>query len=137
MKWTAAVTFLASTMILGLASASAQTVTKATIPFDFHAGSTPMPAGLYTLQSTQPGELSLSKEDGSAHAYLLATTNTGSTAAPARLVFTKHGNQYFLRATRNDNGAESMTFRPSKLEKEIQVEQAGLSSETQTLVASK
>ena len=137
MKWTAAVTLLASTMILGLNNASAQTVAKATIPFSFHAGSTSMPAGLYTLQSTQSGLLSLYKESGSAHVYLLATTNTGSTAAPAKLIFTKYGDLYFLRATLKYNGAESMTFRPSKLEKEIQVEQAGLSPETQILVAKK
>jgi len=137
MKWTAAVTLLASTMILGLADASAQTATKATIPFSFHAGSTPMPAGSYTLQSTQSGVLSLYKEGGSANVYLAATTSTGAMAAPAKLVFAKYGNQYFLRATQKYNGAESMTFRPSKLEKEIQVEQAGLTPETQTLVASK
>jgi len=136
MKWTATVTLLAST-IMGLSNASAQTATKATIPFSFHAGSTSMPAGVYKLECARSGVLSLYQEGENAHVSLLATTSTGSTAPPERIVFTRYGNQYFLRATLKYNGAESMTFKPSKLEKEIQVEEAGLSPDTQILVASK
>ena len=137
MKWTAAATLLASTLIAGLANTSAQTATRATIPFSFHAGSISMPAGSYTLQCMHSGVLSLDKEGGSAHVYLSAITSTVATAPPARLVFTKYGNQYFLRATLKYNGAEAMTFGPSKLEREKQVELAGISPETQTLIASR
>ena len=51
MKRTIAIAFLASTMIMAISSASAQTKSKANVPFDFRVGSTLMTAGCPILAS--------------------------------------------------------------------------------------
>ena len=135
MKWTAAVTILASTLMAGLNCASAQTATKATIPFNFYVGSNRMPSGTYKLEAIRPDLLRLRKVDGGSDAYFLATTHSGA-LAPSKLVFSKYGNQYFLKETLKTNGQESMTFAPGRLEKEIRSERASLPSESRILAAS-
>jgi len=137
MKWTAALTILASTLLSGLSCASAQTAAKATIPFSFHVGSIVMPAGSYKLQSEtdRPNLLRLAQINGSADAYVLATT-TRDSKAPAKLVFNKYGNLYFLRKTLRADGEDSMTFAASKVEKEIRSEKASLRTESSIRVSS-
>ena len=132
-----AITLFAAIVNVAIAAASAQTIAKADIPFGFHVGSTPMPAGEYTIKPAEPGVVWISKVDGKSNAVALALTSSGSTAAPSSLVFDRYGDQYFLHELRTANGQSQMTFSHSKLEKRAQREEAYRAQESQTLVALK
>jgi hypothetical protein len=132
-----AIALLTAIVNVAIATASAQNIAKANIPFNFRVGSTPMPAGLYKIEPAEAGLVWINRVDGSSHAVVLAQTNSGTTAAPATLVFHKYGDQYFLREMRKANGQTQMTFSQSKLEKRLRTQEASLPSDGNTLIALK
>ena len=89
-------------MFLGLAVANVQgqAPSKVTveIPFEFSAGKTTLHAGVYSIKRMTADVLSLRSVDGKSKVILNApVTNTSSDPnAVERLVFSKHGEQYFL-----------------------------------------
>jgi hypothetical protein len=131
-----AIALLAATVNVAIATASAQTIAKANIPFNFRVGSTLMPAGEYRIEPTH-GAVWINKVDGKSHAVALAQTGNGSTAAPAKLVFHRYGENYFLRELLTSNGQSEMTLSQSKLEKRAYTEEANLHKEGQVLIALK
>jgi hypothetical protein len=137
MKRTIAIAFLASTMVMALSTASAQSKAKATIPFNFRVGSALLPAGSYEIDSSQTRVIWFHSEDGHSNAAVLAVSTSGETKAAEKLVFNRYGDRYFLSETRNASGESEMTFARSKLEKSIRSEQASRNNEGQTLVALK
>ena len=137
MKRTIAIAFLASTMIMAISSASAQTKSKANVPFDFRVGSTLMPAGSYEIEYPRPGVIWFHSQDGRANVLALAGSTAGATVPPERMVFNRYGNQYFLRETLTASGEDQMTFAPSNLEKSVCAEEASLKSEGRVLIALK
>jgi len=137
MKRTIAIAFLASTMIMALSSASAQGKARATIPFNFRVGSALMPAGSYDIESTDSRVIWFRNQNGHATVAALAMTTSGETAPPARLVFNRYGDQYFLSEALKANGESEKKFAPSKLEKSVRAEEASLKAEGQTLIALK
>jgi hypothetical protein len=138
MKRTIAITFLASTMIMALSSALAQSASKAAIPFNFRVGSNLMPAGSYEIEYPRPHVIWIHTQDGHSSVLALATASSGDTTPPEKLVFNHYGKQYFLRETRTARGESEMTFAPSKLEESLRAEEeASLKTEGQTLIALK
>ena len=70
-----------------------------TIPFAFVAGDQTLPAGEYTLASSQagPGTWILNGKSKQAGLYLATTAGNHKTANESpRLVFSRYGDQYFL-----------------------------------------
>ena len=132
-----AIALLAAIVNVAIATASAQNIAKANIPFNFRVGTAPMPAGEYRIEPTQAGVVWISSVDGKSSAVLLAQTNTGSTSAPAKLVFNKYGDHYFLSELLRANGDPQMTFSQSKFEKRLRTEEASLANEGRTLIALK
>jgi len=132
-----AITLFAAIVNVAIAAASAQTIAKADIPFSFRVGSAQMPAGEYNIKIPEAGQVWIGEVNGRASALALALTNTGSTAAPSKLVFDRYGDQYFLHELRTANNAPEMTLSHSKLEKRLQREEAYRAQESQTLVALK
>jgi hypothetical protein len=137
MKRTIGIAILVATMGMALVTASAQSKSKATIPFSFRVGSALMPAGTYIVEYTQPKVVWFRNLDGNESAVAVATTTTGDAAPPVKLVFNRYGNQYFLSETRAPSGESEMTFSPSKLEKSIRTEEASRGDAGQSLVAMK
>lgn len=137
MKPTIAIAFLASTMLMALSSASAQSKATANIPFNFRVGSALMPAGEYDIQSTDPHLLWLRNRNGHDTAVAVAMTSAGTTAPPVKLVFNRYGDQYFLSETLAASGESDKKFSPSKLEKSIRTEEASLNAEGRSLIALK
>ena len=137
MKPTIAIAFLASTMLVALSSASAQSKSKATIPFNFRVGSALMPAGAYEIESTDPHVIWFRNQNGHDSAVAVAMTTSGETAPPVRLVFNRYGDQYFLSETLAASGQSEKKFAPSKLEKSIRAEEASLNTEGRALIALK
>jgi hypothetical protein len=132
-----AIALLAAIVNVAIATASAQNIAKADIPFNFRVGSTPMPAGTYRIEPAQAGVVWINQVNGNSHAVILAQTNAGTTAAPAKLVFNKYGDHYFLSELLKANGDPEMTFSQSKLEKRLRTEEASLANQGRTLIAMK
>ena len=137
MNRTLKIAFLASAMLTAVCSASAQGKAKATIPFDFRVGSALMPAGSYQIEYSDSNKVWFHRLDGRENAVALANTTVGDVAPPAKLVFNRYGNHYFLSETLAANGQDEMTFAQSKLEKSIRAEEAAAKNEGRTLIALK
>ena len=95
--------FVASLGIfLGLAvmTAHAQAPSKVevNIPFEFSAGKTRLPAGVYSIKRLAGNNVALRSEDGKSSAILNApvTNNSSDPNAVERLVFERYGDQYAL-----------------------------------------
>ncbi|HET6975910.1 MAG TPA: hypothetical protein VFI24_06290 [Pyrinomonadaceae bacterium] len=80
------------------AQAQAPSKVKADIPFEFSAGRTTLPAGVYTVKRISANVLTLRGEDGKSKVILNAPVTNTSTDPNAveRLVFSKQGEKFFL-----------------------------------------
>ena len=132
-----ALALLAVTVNAGVATATAQTITKANIPFEFRVGSTLMPAGYYRIALSEPRVVWISAMNVKANAVALASTSDGSTAAPSKLVFDRYGDQNFLRELDKADGGAEMTFSESKLEHRLRSQEASVATEGKVLIALK
>ena len=124
-----ALMILALAMVVGVApmaeaQAQAQARARASVPFEFSLDQTAMPAGIYEISSLSDKVLAVRNlETRDARLVLASMHVQGSQAAgipPAKLVFRKHGDQYFLAEIwygQNDTG---IAFSESKQEKELQ-----------------
>jgi hypothetical protein len=85
---------------LALVNANAQAPSKVRvdIPFEFSAGKTTLPAGVYNIKRISANVLSLRSEDGKSKVILNAPVTNTSTDPNAveRLVFGKQGEKFFL-----------------------------------------
>ena len=89
-------------IFLGLAVAGvrAQAPSKVdvNIPFEFSAGKTTLPAGVYTIKRISDNNVMFRRADGQSTVILHTpvTHNSSNPNAVERLVFSKRGEQYFL-----------------------------------------
>src|SRR5215212_1241943 len=89
-------------IFLGLAVASvhaqAPSKVEVNIPFEFSAGKTTLPAGVYSIKRMSANNVTLRSEDGKSSVILNApVTNTSSNPnAVERLVFERYGDQFAL-----------------------------------------
>jgi hypothetical protein len=91
---------LAILSALACAGLYAQTVDlRATIPFDFRAGNTLMPAGEYEIRGQGPWVLLRLADGGRPSVGLMTNQAVGTDPTrDARLDFNRYGNAYFLAA---------------------------------------
>jgi hypothetical protein len=92
-------TMLTLTMLIGAATAMAQTPEKITVhaPFEFTVADKTLPAGDYTIRPLLSNRLLIRSDDG--REALIATTfnvRAKETPSPASLVFARYGERYFL-----------------------------------------
>ncbi|HEY3132466.1 MAG TPA: hypothetical protein VGL91_23640 [Acidobacteriota bacterium] len=115
---------LAIVVLLAVAFVSAQTATKATIPFQFKAGSSTFPAGEYTVDRIALGNslLMIQSADCDRSAVVLTIAVSGN-PDKSRLVFHRYGDQYFLSQiwkAGSDGGRELLKSRAEReLEKSM------------------
>lgn len=89
-------------MFLGLTMVNAQgqapSKVRVDIPFEFSAGKTTLPAGVYSIKRMSGDVVTLRSEDGESAVILNApvTETSSDPTAVERLVFSKRGEQYFL-----------------------------------------
>lgn len=96
-------------------------VMRVHVPFNFHAGSTMLPAGDYQVRSVA----------GTSQVWLVAADASTGCALPIRsqivptksgqgkLVFRSYGSSYFLARVENPGLSNGADFHPSKAEKEM------------------
>jgi len=106
---------------LGCTSMHAQnTGMRATIPFDFHAGSTLLPAGQYLVQEQGAFVILRAAEDGKPAAALITNGAIGADSSRgARLEFHRYGNVYFLNAIWSPFSRDGRQVPPTAGEKEL------------------
>ena len=89
-------------IFLGLAvtsvHAQAPSKVEVNIPFEFSAGKTTLPAGIYSIKRMSGDKVTLRSEDGKSTVILNApvTNNSTDPNASERLVFERFGEQYAL-----------------------------------------
>jgi hypothetical protein len=83
-----------------VASVHAQTPSKVevNIPFEFSAGKTTLPAGVYSIKRMSGNNVTLRSKDGHSSVILNAPVTDGSSDPNAveRIVFERYGDQYAL-----------------------------------------
>jgi hypothetical protein len=126
---------LVSFATVGFASAQQRSV-KADVPFDFTVGNKLVPAGTYTISAVWDGVIEIQNWD--AHVALLSRTDPDNKQSkPAKLVFTKYGDQYFLSEILCASVDMNMSVPASRAEKRAHDQQASLQNATQVFVALK
>src|ERR1700730_10481566 len=90
---------------------------EADIPFQFHVGSTSLPAGKYTIHQLENSDLTMmeiSSADGKVSALFdVEATETKSAPEKSELIFHKYGDRYFLSEMfdeGNANGNSSLSL---------------------------
>lgn len=102
------------------------------IPFDFNAGKTQLKAGRYIVDSNNVrGVPRLSSADH--RTTIFVSTFGGETnhqGSPAKLVFRRYGQQYFLAQIWNEGSTEAMQLPTSRAERELAKELKHLAQHT-------
>ena len=131
--------FIAFIFALALHSEKAQAqiigTLQADIPFQFHAGSTELPAGQYSIQVLDDSDLTMMKissADGSKSAlFNVVAAKANSDPARSELTFNKYGDSYFLSTMFEEGNPDGSQVVESRDEKNI----AKTTSEAQEHVA--
>jgi hypothetical protein len=120
-----------------VASANAQSASKvaADIPFEFSVGYKTMPAGEYLVQTvaTAGDSLMIQSADGQTSALRLSEeTERMKNKTPARLVFHRYGERYFLAEVWNGADRAGRQLLKSQEERAIERAFASISSNDAT-----
>jgi hypothetical protein len=129
---------LASLAATGTVSAQDHAA-KATVPFNFNVGDKWVPAGTYLMTSDMrnPKVIFIRSKDGKI-ALLSVTQSDDRRLDAGKLVFTKYGDQYFLREILCSLCGMNVAFPGSKHEKLVRTRlEAGLMSPTDVYLALK
>jgi hypothetical protein len=132
---TAIALFSTATFItLGGAAAQATTL-EAKIPFAFVVQKRLLPAGTYRISSGGSNFVQIGTQDEPIMETIATHADNNGPGNDARLVFTKYGDQYFLREVLCDAPVINSALPASKLEKQVQIRLARLLSAEQTVAA--
>jgi len=91
------------------------------IPFGFHAGTSVLPSGEYTVDTDAgPGVVRLRSADAKSSAMILSmATRTLATPTTGKLVFNKYGDEYFLSQIWKAGSNTGNELRKSRREAEV------------------
>jgi hypothetical protein len=111
---------------------------KANIPFNFTVGDKSMPAGEYTISSSDPHVVKILSADRQQLDLVMSSRSYHEPAATSQLVFDKYGDSYFLRRISSPTVTSLNLDIPSgKVEKKVRTREAMLQTGEQTLVAAR
>ena len=105
--------------------AQAPSKVEVNIPFEFSAGKTTLPAGVYTIKRLSGNNVTLRSEDGKSSAILNApvTNNSTDPNAVERLVFERYGEQFALSQIwlKADTGRQVWTNKKGPKSERIEI----------------
>ena len=111
---------------------------RATIPFDFTAGNTLMPAGTYRVHVVNPSSdrsvLQIASADGKSLVMVKTIDVQGQSSENAKLTFRRYGDQYFLARVWMAAETSGFDMPSSKAEKSLR-RQLGNVARTVEIVA--
>jgi hypothetical protein len=100
----------------------AQTIARATVPFDFTVGQTQMRAGTYVISPLTQAAIMIRDGKTSEGVYtLFRSEQAGRGDSNPKLVFHRYGDKYFLSQVSPGYGSAVMQLPTSKLEKELRI----------------
>lgn len=140
MKRNTAIALLALSTLGAAARAVAQApAVEATVPFEFTVGSKMLPAGAYTITSSESGVILIRNADNHFWAETTAMPTNQQSSRGGALVFDKYGNKYFLHEVLDPNYAGLNVDVPkSKMETTVRVQEAKYGGEPEVvLIASR
>jgi hypothetical protein len=114
---------------------SAQTIARATVPFDFTVGQTRMPAGTYEISPLSHAILIRDSKTAKSILSLFNSEEPSRGDSTPKLVFHRYGDKYFLSQVSRGHGGAVMQLPTSKLEEEVRI--AGSSVPQKTVIAAK
>jgi len=115
--------------------ASAQASAQAKVPFEFSVGQRVLPPGTYWIREVSSNMIEIENREQGTTLYFSTYPSDRVKGKPNMLVFSKHGDQYFLREVRGGSGEYVEDLRPSKLEKEIQRQETARASQQSVEIA--
>ena len=119
-------------------SLSVQTIVKATVPFPFTVGQKEMPAGDYVISSVSDSAIAImNRNKGTSVITLFRSEQPSSNDGTAKLVFHRHGEQYFLSQVARGFGGNVIQLPTSNQESEAQIQNARQASPNDVVVAAK
>jgi len=105
----------------------AQTIVRATVPFDFTVGHTAMPAGTYDISPLTDSTIVITdSKTASTVVDLFRREQDRNGDNTPKLVFHKYGDKYFLSQVLRGHGGAIMQLPTSKLEEETQIASRGI-----------
>jgi hypothetical protein len=121
MKSSKQLVVLAIFAALAVAGLNAQVVDmRASIPFDFQAGNTLMPAGEYRIHCQDSVVFVRGADTGRPVSILITNRTVGrGPVQDARLEFNRYGNDYFLTAVWNSVTQSGRQMLPTAREREL------------------
>ena len=116
---------------------SAQTIAKATVPFDFTVGQTQLSAGTYEINPLAHAAGIEIRNSTTAKSVLsvFRSEHSRNNDSRTKLVFNRYGDKYFLSQVSCGLGGGVMQLPPSKLEQEVRIANSGVSKKV--IVAAK
>jgi hypothetical protein len=112
---------LAVMSLMTNATAVAQSLVKANVPFAFHVGSQQLPAGTYVVKPIGLSTMAIQNAQATAGALSSFGSNCEG-GSVAKLVFHRLGDEYFLAEIWRGAGTSGMVIARSKQEKSLEKE---------------
>ena len=100
--------------------ASAQATGQAKVLFEFTVGHGVLPPGDYSIKKVASGVIETESLEKCTSLYVSTFTAEYVCWKPNTLVFSKYGDQCFLREVKGGPGEYNLDLHPSKLEREVQ-----------------
>lgn len=119
-----ALTTIVLALVVNATVATAQTRTKADVPFDFVVGQKVLPAGTYNVSEMSQHAILIRNAHTSKAAMINAQAAEKLNPQSPKLVFHEYGDRYFLYQAW-DGSTEGVQFPESKLEKEYRASNQG------------
>lgn len=96
------------------------------VPFAFMAAGVHLPAGSYIVSHVDPSLILVETQDGKARALVHVAIENSNSSTPAKLVFNKYGDQYFVAQvwTEQDQQVHHCTKCPAEMQLAAQARQA-------------
>ena len=108
------------TLIVGSVQAQTGHMLEVNIPFDFAAGRTSLRAGSYSVKLISENKLLIRSRDGKKSVLLLARQAKHlGTGKPARIIFNRYGDRYFLSQTFLSEADPGCAVDPSRAERDL------------------
>ena len=108
------------TLVVGSVQAQTGSMTEVNIPFDFTAGKTSLRAGIYRIKLISDNTLLVRSSDGTKSVLLLTRQAVHEgTRKPARIVFNRYGESYFLTQTFFSEADLGSKVDPSRAERQL------------------
>jgi hypothetical protein len=110
-------------LAMGLANGvQAQTVIKASVPFEFSLGGETLPSGVYTFTTSSGGEartvLARNQSNGNGR-FILAQVEDESASIDTAVTFNRYGKRYVMSSISIAGTAISLHIAPTKAEREM------------------